>query len=319
MDNTIKWLLEKNMPAVRYRCLTDLLDESENNPEVIQARREITNDPQVGLVKKWVHGDVFKKKIKKGFVGSFSSFIFYAVIFFAEIGVPELAEIIRPTIEETFLSSTATDGSFEDRYGRKLMPCQNGYLIYSLGRLGYKEDDRIKKSLVYLCKRVRSDGGWLCIKQDDPSMTSCPNATSDILRAFTLFPELKESKIAKDAVDFLLRHWHTRVPIPDWDFPEHGYAIGERFFKLRFPLLHNYYLLTYAFVLSEYPKALKAPEMKEIGEKILKKRDAKGRFRAESVYKELEDFEFGRRNQPSKWITLKAMTILKRIYGTLDF
>jgi hypothetical protein len=46
----------------------------------------------------------------------------------------------------------------------------------------------------------------------------------------------------------------------------------------------------------------------------LSKRDVEGRVMPESVIQVWSDFDFGQKEKPSKWITLLALRILKRIY-----
>ena len=37
-DQTLDWLLESTNPSIRYRTLTELLAQNENDPDVIKAR-----------------------------------------------------------------------------------------------------------------------------------------------------------------------------------------------------------------------------------------------------------------------------------------
>ncbi len=59
-----RWLLDSSEPWTRYRTLIDLLGRAPTDPEVIDARREMLNHPQVqGLVTRastW-EGSPFKR------------------------------------------------------------------------------------------------------------------------------------------------------------------------------------------------------------------------------------------------------------------
>ncbi|HTP55327.1 MAG TPA: hypothetical protein VML53_01495, partial [Thermoplasmata archaeon] len=58
-ERVIRWLLEEDQPAVRYRALVDLLDRPETDPEVRSARSKIA---RVG----WA-ADQLKAQGPKGF------------------------------------------------------------------------------------------------------------------------------------------------------------------------------------------------------------------------------------------------------------
>jgi len=46
---------------------------------------------------------------------------------------------------------------------------------------------------------------------------------------------------------------------------------------------------------------------------LLSKRDKKGRFIPESIHEVWSGFDFGQKEKPSRWITLLALRIVKRI------
>jgi hypothetical protein len=45
------------------------------------------------------------------------------------------------------------------------------------------------------------------------------------------------------------------------------------------------------------------------------KRDAQGRCRPESTHKVWSDFDFGQKASPSRWVTLLAWRIMRRLSG----
>ena len=42
MNPVIEWLLEENQPSIRYLTLTELLDKSNDDPEISSTRRQIS-------------------------------------------------------------------------------------------------------------------------------------------------------------------------------------------------------------------------------------------------------------------------------------
>jgi hypothetical protein len=54
-QNVIDWLVELKGPSIRYRTLRELLDESNTNPDVIQARNMIPESKKVEQIFKKMH------------------------------------------------------------------------------------------------------------------------------------------------------------------------------------------------------------------------------------------------------------------------
>ena len=58
-DSLVSWLLdqEEDIPAVRYRALTELLDLPESDPEVKKAKADIPGSADVVRIFKAMHPD----------------------------------------------------------------------------------------------------------------------------------------------------------------------------------------------------------------------------------------------------------------------
>jgi len=67
-------------------------------------------------------------------------------------------------------------------------------------------------------------------------------------------------------------------------------------------------------VLSQFEYAKPRLQEAEMVNLLLSKQDSKGRFTPESTHKVWSSFDFGQKKKPSRWITLLALRILKRIY-----
>ena len=64
--DTMKWLLEEENPSVLYYTLKDILDKSEQEPEVQQAKREIM---KCGIVP-----DILRKQQEPSYLKTYSDF-----------------------------------------------------------------------------------------------------------------------------------------------------------------------------------------------------------------------------------------------------
>lgn len=303
--NVVDWLLEESEPSVRYRMLSWLLGHKETDKEVKKAREGIVDDPSVKKI--------FAMQDEDG--GFYGKGCLDPLIALHDFGVPGSNPHIRKAVELIY-SSQAKDGCFKHYFGKKL-PCASAYSAGLLLAFGEKNDERTRKGLDYLLSIQRLDGGWLhglnalpgAAKED---LKSCPHATLHALWVMSFDEKLKRSEPAARALEFVLRHWETKLPLPEQ--PGMGFGIGSRFANLKYPLI-GYHILAYASILARFPEARKDKRLKDVARRILAKRNEDGRFMAESLFKHFADFEFGKKNQPSKWITLHALRIIKQVLG----
>lgn len=302
---TIDWLLEDSEPSVRYRTLTRLLGRKETDRDVIKTRERIIDDPSVKKIRVMQDAD-------GGFYGKGC---LDPLIAAHDFGVSGTDPFIRKAIE--LISSRQTkDGAFKHYYGKKI-PCVSAYSVGLLMAFGERDDERTRNGVSYLRSIQRLDGGWLHGLNALPggakeNAASCPHATLHVLLAMSHDEEFKNSKEVDRALEFVLHHWETKLPIPNQ--PGMGFGIGSRFANLKYPLI-GYHILAYASILARYPVARNDRRLKDVARRILEKQERDGRYRAESVFKHFADFEFGKKNQPSKWITLHALWTIKQVLG----
>jgi hypothetical protein len=162
--------------------------------------------------------------------------------------------------------------------------------------------------------RVRLDGGFWCKKTGLPggpreTEPSCAFATLCVLGALVQHPAHRDSEVSKQAAAFLLSCWDNRGKIK---YAGHDSQVGRGWSALKYPFT-DYKILKYLDVLSLCRPALNDGRMLEIAALLADKADRDGRFYAESIHRAWAEFDFGQKNAPSRWITLLAYRILKRL------
>jgi len=312
------WLLEKDDPSIRYWALKDLLEKSESEPEVVAARVKISESEELQMVfsKININGGLFWSKSNGDiYWGTFSTGS--VLCFLAETGSTKDDPKIEDLVKFLFRYQTP-EGFFKlGPNGPGWWSCFTATVLGALLRFGYTNDERVDKGLEWLFRTQRLDGGWYCTKnalKDGPKekLESCPHSVLNVLWAFMNIPELRNRKELIPAVEFLLRHWETRTPIPNVDRGRYG--IGSRFKWVRYPLF-EYHLLKYVYILSHYDYALKDKRLREAVELLISKQDSQGRWTIDKPYRGWEEFEFGKKGNPSKWATLNALRVLKRLHS----
>jgi len=92
----------------------------------------------------------------------------------------------------------------------------------------------------------------------------------------------------------------------------HDSQIGTDWDKLKYPFT-DYKILKFLDALSKFEYAKQRLQESEMVDMLFSKRDSEERFTPESIVKVWSDFDFGQKEKPSRWITLLALRIVKKI------
>lgn len=310
-DST-EWLLSEGQPWVVYHTLVALLDRSVDDSEVMAAKAAIT---QAEPIKR-----IFDAQRKDG--GWEADYLCYScssqhqgdtmslLSVFADFGLTVEDERVARACEFA-LRFQVDDGDFRvATKDSQTFVCLASNTVRSLAALGLGKDERVQRAYQRIVETQRLDGGWIHSKSAQPGrrredIPSCPHATLNVLWALAEHPELRESRVARDAVEVVLRHWEERTR-------PYGWGIGSTWPKLKYPFI-LYGLLKYAGVLSRFAFLKNDSRLREVVDLLIAKQDEQGRWQAESVYKYWKDFDFGQKKAPSPWITLLALRVIKRV------
>jgi hypothetical protein len=314
----IEWLLSGE-PFVRYRILTDLLSKSEDDSEVIATKKRIRTCVPVK--------NIFKKQNKDGYWGAPNDIYtwwpkkdttFWMLGVLADFGFTRDDRNIKRASEYVFSTQHPT-GGWGCAPPPKPYDCFTGILTEALAKLGYGPDRRLKKAYTWLTHRQRGDGGFWCKDTGQPGRSrerepSCAYATLCVLGALAQEPALRNSSITKKSVAFLLKCWDNRGRIK---YAGHDSQIGTGWEKLKYPFT-DYRILNYLDKVTQCTFAHEDSRVGTMIDLLFSKRDNSGRFHAESIHNVWSRFDFGQKELPSRWITLLAYRIIKRLGSNLD-
>ena len=315
MNIPIKWLLEG--PAwVQYRTHLDLLGQQEAG-----LREKIAGEPQItGLLDElsgWPGGPI-KRHNDAGH-------LLHKLAFLADIGIPADHPVIRQAINR-ILEHQSAEGPFqvlvnipvhfggagEDEW--RWMLCDAPILVYILAKLGLEQDERVLSAARHLLTLVQGNG-WPCAaapelgkfrgpgRKGDP----CPYANLVMLKALAQFPAWSEGEACRVGAESLLSLWDERTNRRPYLF-----AMGTDFAKLKAPLVW-FDILHVLDVRSRFPWLRADPRLKEMAFLVAAKADGQGRFTPESVWTAWKGWDFGQKKEPSRWLTLVARHVLKRM------
>lgn len=309
----VEWLMNGE-PFVKYRTLTDLLGRNQGEKEVLAVEQSIT---QHKLIKQ-----IFDRQNKGGYWGTPQDIYkwwpkkdttFWLLGVLADFGLKKDYKKIAQAGEYVF-STQHSKGGFGCAPPLRPYDCYTGILTESLAKLGYQDDVRLKKAYDWLMQRQRRDGGFWCKNSGQPGRPrelepSCAYGALCVLGALAVNPELKNNKITKKTVKFLLKGWAKRGKIR---YAGHDSQIGKGWEKLKYPFT-DYRILKYLDILSQFDIAKNDKRMIEMIDLLISKQDQAGCYYPESIHKVWSDFDFGQKELPSRWITLIVCRIIKRL------
>ena len=312
MKSVMDWLTEPDQPAVRYLAMRDLLDAS--GGDLRQAKNAI---PTRGWVKqileKRLHGGCWVRT-ESLYTPKYLS-TNWMLLTLSDLGVTRDLPWLAESAEMWRDRYARRDGGF-DEGSRKSELCLVGNTARALVKFGYVDDPKVARAFGWLVRNQKPNGGWHCWGN---------NGVIDGwegMSAFSVYPRQKWTRGMKDTVDRGLEFYLERRLL-------HQGTRYDPWFRLHFPY-HYYYDVLIGL---EFITALGRgddPRTTEAIQVLKKKRRRDGRWSMDAVHPDrlnagkyprwwpkfkhrLTAFSLEPAGKPSKMITLRALTVLKRL------
>jgi hypothetical protein len=323
----VDWLLEKDNTSVRYFALSQILDKPQSSSEVQAAKKEIMLTGVVPKILVKQNASGYWEAPEKFYTAKYRGAVWQLIIL-AELGADGQDERVKKACE--FILENSQDrksGGFSAWLSVKVgggrysgvLPCLTGNMVWSLIRLGFLGDPRVKRGIEWIVKYQRFDDGeayppkiWPYEKATSCfGKHSCHMGVVKSLKALAEIPAEKRSK-AVDAtiergVEYMLKHHiHKRshdlskVSKPGW-------------LRFGFPLMYQTDVLEILGILTRL--GCKDERMQEAVDLVVSKQDEQGRWKLESTFNGRFQTSIEQKGESSKWVTLNALQVLKRFYG----
>jgi len=343
----LDWLLQADEPSVRYHTLVQLLGKDETSREAEDAERQIGRVGWAARILGEQKESTYWDNPETCYVPKYASCILKLIVL-ADLGVSGEDQRIKNSIEHFFGLHNVETGGFalRPKGSEKFDPhvCTTGNMVRTLAKFGLADDDRVGKAIDWLLSQQLADGGWNCYavwggKHGSFKATIEPLwALSELLQNN---PRAEWKESAERASEFLLRHRIFRSDRDDT-------VVMLDFLRTHYPLHYHYDYLHALRVLTTL--GTKAdPRMNDALKLLSDKRLPDGRWILEGVHRgwrydhgwhgvsklagevfrpeEVEviqdgwgsgrTFQLEEAGKPSKWITLQALLVLKRL-GNLN-
>jgi hypothetical protein len=327
-DDPTPWLLEPDPdnPGVRYFALRDLLDQPEQAPEVQAARAAIMTMGPVPAILDAQYPDGYWVKPGGGYSPKYRSTV-WQVLFLAELGADLSDGRVRRGCEYLLDHSIASNGAFSAN--QKPVPsgcvhCLNGNLIHALNRLGYADDPRVQAALDWQARAITGEEQFRYLRSGTtgPGFACSANlgqpcawGANKAMRALLAVPPEQRTPVTQRAIEAGVEFLLSRDPaVADYPYTE---RVSSTWFKFGFPLSYWSDVLETVAVLVELGYG-GDPRLAGALQLVLSKQDGQGRWKMENALTGKMWVDVEQKGQPSKWVTLRALRVLKRVAHRLS-
>ncbi len=325
----VSWLLEPEDPGVKYLALRDLLDRPHDDPELVLARHEAHTKGPIAAILDKMQPEGYWAKPGPGYTTKYRS-TDWSLIMLAQLGAQvNEDERIRRACAYLLEHGLAPGGQF-NVYGTpsSTIDCLQGNLCWAILEMGYN-DPRLELAFEWMARTVTGEG--MAPKSDKEAErryfaykcgpqfacgpnygNSCAWGAAKVMLAFGKLPKAQRTRLIDNAiqegVDFL---FSTDPAKADWP-TRLGDKPSRNWWKFGFPVFYVTDLLQVVegLVALGYGKD---PRLANAIELIRKKQDDQGRWLLEYDYTGKTWVNFGVKKQANKWVTLRALRVLKKV------
>lgn len=326
-NNLLDWLLEKDDPNIRYLTLRDLLDSPPDDKELRAACSEAHTHGPMATILTEMQEDGFWVEPGPGYYPKYRGTV-WSIILLAQLGASAAQDERIGRACAYILDHALTAGGQFTVSGTpsSTADCLQGNLCAALLDLGY-DDPRLAKAFEWMARSVTGEG---VAPTDDRQAAvryyagkcgprfacgsnnklPCAWGGVKVMLAFGKWPIERRTPLINHAIHEGLDFLFSTDPALA-DYPS-GYSAkpSGNWWKFGFPVFYVTDLLqnVEALVALGYGDD---PRLKNALNLIRQKQDAQGWWALEYDYTGKTWVDFGAKKQPNKWVTLRALRVLK--------
>ena len=329
-EDSLPWLLESDDPGVQYLALRDLLDLSSDDRKLKSARKAAHKEGPIAAVLSQMNPQGYWVTPGPGYNPKYKSTV-WSMILLAQLGASASEDQRIEQACDYVLDHMAEGGQFTSTTSGApsgTIDCLQGNIVWSLMELGC-DDSRIAKAYEWMARTVTGEGvapmedkaapiryyAYKC----GPSFACgvnnklpCAWGGVKVMLALGKLPAEQQTPLIRKAIhqgaQFFLGIDPATAKYPTRDNSRPNRA----WWKFGFPVFYvtDLLQLAEAFVSLGYGKDERFANTFDI---IREKQNAHGQWLLEYDYTGKTWLDFGKKKQPNKWVTLRALRILKSL------
>lgn len=327
--DSVSWLLEPDTPGVRYLALRDVTELSDEDAELKSARKKAHKEGPIAEILSKMDKAGYWVKAGSGYNPKYLSTV-WSIILLAQLGASAHEDMRIEQACKYLVEHALTDGgqftAISSGAPSGTIDCLQGNLCWSLMEMGY-DHPRLESAYEWMARTVTGDGVAPKEEKDAPvryfaykcgptfacganNKLPCAWGGCKVMMAFGKLPVKKQTpaikKAIKQGVDFFFS-----VDPATADYPS-GLTNkpSGNWWKFGFPVFYVSDILQIAEALTGlgYGKDKRLANTLKI---IREKQDENGRWLMEYDYSGKTWVDFGMKKKPNKWVTLRALKVLK--------
>jgi len=324
--DSLSWLLESDSPDVRYMAFRDLV-ETANEAEISSAREAAHKDGPIATILENMSKGGYWAKEGPGYLPKYRSTV-WALIMLAQLGASAKQDERIAMACSYFLDQALAPGGQLSASGAPsgTADCLQGNMCWALTELGYY-DPRLELAYEWMARTVTGEGLAPSHERTAPlrfyasqcgpvfccgsnNKMPCAWGGAKVMMAFSVLPKERRTPLIESAiqqgVDFLFSVDPAEATYPSgWSDKPSG-----NWWKFGFPVFYVTDILQIVEALVGLGHG-RSPRLSNALTLIREKQDEDGRWPLEYSYTGKTWMDFGPKKEPNKWVTLRALRVLK--------
>ena len=324
--DSLSWLLEPDSPDVHYLALRDLVVDTQE-ATVLAAQKEAHTSGPIARLLYNMSSEGYWAKEGPGYLPKYRSTV-WVLIMLAQLGAsakqdPRIALACSYLLEHALapggqFSTSGTPSGTVD--------CLQGNMCWALTALDY-DDPRMDLAYEWMARSVTGEGLAPAHKRDTSlryyagkcgplfccganNKMPCAWGAAKVMLAFSVLPKERRTPLIENAiqqgVNFLFSVDPAEATYPSgWSDKPSG-----NWWKFGFPVFYVTDILQIVEALVGLGYA-HDPRLGNALNLIREKQDEEGRWPLEYNYSGKTWVDFGKKKDPNKWVTLRALRVLK--------
>ena len=327
--DALAWLLEPDPPGVRYLALRDLLGRPPDDPELVTARRDAHARGPISTILAAMDDLGFWVQPGPGYNPKYRSAV-WSIIALAQLGASADEDNRVDRACAYLLDHAFCPGGQLGLAGSpsSTVDCLQGNLCWSLLELGF-DDPRLERAFDWMARTVTGDSIAPSTERDAPvryyagkcgpdfscganDRQACAWGAVKVLLALGRWPAARRTPQIARAVERAIRFFFAIDPAtgayPTWNEQKPS----GNWWKFGFPVFYitDLLQLVEALAVAGYGRD---PRLARSLDLIRGKQDAEGRWPLEYDYAGKTWADYGPKKQPNKWVTLRALRVLRLV------
>jgi hypothetical protein len=324
----LPWLLEEDPPGVRYLALRDLMDRPADDPERIAAAQVAHRQGPIAAILDEMAEEGYWVRPGPGYNPKYRSIV-WSLTMLAQLGASaELDERIERACTYLLDHALASAGRFTmSGPPSSNIDCLQGNLLVALIDLGC-DDPRIETAVEWLARSITGEGiapvedseadirfyaancgpNFACGYNGD---LPCAWGAVKAMLALSRWPEERRTPLIRRAIEQGANFLFSVDPA-DATYPARNGKTSRNWWKFGFPVFYITDLLQNVEALLGLGYG-GDPRLARSLALIRDKQDEQGRWPLEYDYTGKTWVDFGPLKQPNKWVTLRALRVLKMV------